>query len=256
MILLPIFCGIIFLINAAALILSKRKISAAAFITLLALLSFYVDIKLYYSYYNSVFHILLISACILLWAKKPKPRKTFADFSALIVVGINIILLLTPDEKIYQYWDSNEIGWRKLKWSDFKGKHIKDNDSIYSALTSSGLEWKSNKAFNYPPAIVISYMDTQLSWKKPYINQDKNSDSLLLQHEQIHFDLYELSRRALVKELRHRWGNSEDSLNQLIRTMAKRATYVGKQYDIQTEHGQNQVMQRLWTSKMNAALIK
>ena len=177
-------------------------------------------------------------------------------FFIITIIGINLLLLFTPDENVYQYWSSTEIGWRKLNWSDFKGMPRKDNDSIYSAQTYSGLEWRINKAYNYPPAVVIAYMDTHNSWKKPYINQDKESDSLLLQHEQIRFDLYELNRRVVVKEIRCHWGNSEDSLNQLIRTMAKRATYAGKQYDIQTEHGQNQEMQRQWTSKMNAALSK
>jgi len=255
LILLPILCGFTFLIQASVLF-TKQRIADARFILLLAVLLFYIDIKLYYSYYNFVLHILLISGCVFYWIKLPKPQKPFTTFSTLTVATINIMLLFTPDESIYQYWSSAEIGWRKINWSDFRGTPKKDNDSIYSAQTNSGLEWEANKAFNYPPAIVIAYMDTRKSWKKPYVNQDGFSDSLLLQHEQIHFDLYELSRRALVKELRYRWGSSEDTLNHLIRTMAKRSTYAGKQYDFQTEHGQNQVVQRLWTSKMSAALSK
>ena len=255
LILLPILCGVIFLVKVLVL-LSKKRIADARFIFLLTALLFYIDIKLYYRYYNFVFHILLIGGCIFYWIKQPKPRKSFTTFSTLTIATINILLLFTPDENIYQYWNSAEIGWRKLNWSDFKGNPKQDSDSIYSALTNSGLKWKTNKTFNYPPAVVMAYMDTRESWKKAYINQDGFSDSLLLQHEQIHFDLYELSRKALVKKLRYRWGDSEDSLNHIIRTMAKRSTYAGKQYDIQTEHGQNQVVQRLWTNKMNAALSK
>ncbi|MGI4835368.1 MAG: hypothetical protein ACRYFK_18095 [Janthinobacterium lividum] len=99
-------------------------------------------------------------------------------------------------------------------------------------------------------------MDTKKSWKKINSQTTSFSDSLLLAHEQIHFDLYELSRRTITSALPKYWGKPTDSIDYFIKTKAKQATIVGAKYDTLTRHGLNLSQQCLWSLKVNQALLK
>ena len=253
LILLPIIFSLYFLIQIFTFIFNGR-LTNSLLSFLLAILSFYTDVKIYYTYYNLVIHIVLICITIFYWFRVRKTISIFIKSIGYILVVINISLVFIPNESVYQHWNHKEIVWRNLTWNDFKGIPDKEENPDFAAQTNSGIEWKVNEAFNYPPAIVVSYMDTYKSWKKPYIGKNESKDSLLLQHEQIHFDLYELRRRAIVKVLSHHWGESTDSLNRFIRTRARDVTLISKKYDVQTSHGLNQEVQKLWTKKMNQAL--
>lgn len=220
------------------------------------ILSLCIGFKLNYTCYNIALHALAIIVALIYYTKRPLFKISSITASTNIILIANILLFFTPDNTIYKYWSGDEISWRTLTWNDFKGnpESADSTESTYSALTSAGVEWKVNRFYNYPPAVVRSYMNTNASWKTPSVRV--NDDSILLQHEQVHFNIYEISARAINNELYNHWAEPKDSLNHLIRTMAKNATFIGAQYDIQTEHGLNQKIQNLWNSKIKQALNK
>jgi hypothetical protein len=220
------------------------------------ILSLCICFKLNYTCYNIALHALVITITLIHCLKKSLFKIRLITTSTKIILIANILLFFTPDNTIYKYWSSDEISWRTLTWDDFKGnpEGADSTESTYSALTSAGVEWKVNRFYNYPPAVVRSYMNMNESWKAPSVRVD--DDSILLQHEQVHFNIYEISARAINSELYNHWAEPKDSLNHLIRTMAKNATFIGAQYDIQTEHGLNQSIQNLWNSKIKQALNK
>ena len=89
------------------------------------------------------------------------------------------------------YWDE----WFKLEWSDFKGKHV-EGDGI-AAQSSIGLPYTLNSDGEgiLKVSINVCFIKDE-SW-----SNSERINNVLLQHEQLHFDIAELHRRMIVKQL-------------------------------------------------------
>jgi len=137
--------------------------------------------------------------------------------------------------------DENRIYWNKnftLVWEDFKG------DPTQSKETSAAL---SNIALPYgfetysDGKVIISIYTCFLkntSWVK-----DRFKNKVLLQHEQLHFDIAELFRRKIVKEL------SETDLN------IKNTEVVLKSIMNKIWGGEYKKMQELYDAETNFSRI-
>ena len=91
-------------------------------------------------------------------------------------------------------WSSN----RKLTWNDFQGKPRKNRGSIRAETNGEIITEKTYWENGVPKFEIRCYFLKDKSWTI-------TNDSLTLQHEQIHFDIYELFTREIRK--------SFDSLN-------------------------------------------
>jgi hypothetical protein len=108
---------------------------------------------------------------------------------------IIIILTLSSFNEI----KDDKILWNKdkpLTWNDFQG--IPKKSSQRSAMTNSGIELKTSFENNTLTITVGAYFIKNKSWVK----KEALGDSLLLEHEQVHFDITELFARKFRQKLR------------------------------------------------------
>ncbi len=80
-----------------------------------------------------------------------------------------------------------------LKWSDFKG--IPDKESHYAALTYAEIRYTVTMIKGLARFDFANLFLKKASWTK------NNTNLVLLQHEQIHFDIAELHKRLLIELL-------------------------------------------------------
>lgn len=85
--------------------------------------------------------------------------------------------------------------WYKLEWSDFKGKPA--DDQGVAAQSSIGLPYKflSDGEGSLTVYLNVCFLKDE-SW-----SQAEKQNNVLLQHEQLHFDIAELHRRMIVKDI-------------------------------------------------------
>lgn len=87
-------------------------------------------------------------------------------------------------------WDEN----RPLTWEDFTKRA--GADEIYRAFTYSGINFEVKGAVRDVKIIVTPYFDSEKSWVNP-----NYMTSLLLKHEQGHFDLTALVAAKMDEEM-------------------------------------------------------
>ncbi|NER12241.1 DUF922 domain-containing protein [Leptobacterium flavescens] len=104
------------------------------------------------------------------------------------------LLLLGSKEEEFIEWSED----RKLTWADFKGDPDYDTDA--AATTASGISYKLSAGITGDKVNlkceVKTYFYPQSSWYKKEL-----SDSIVLSHEQLHFDITELHARKLRKRI-------------------------------------------------------
>ena len=106
-----------------------------------------------------------------------------------LVLILFIPLFLTQvDTGKEKYWDSRN----KLTWSDFRGKQ--DMESRYKASTTCEIVCTVETTESEALVTVYCYFNIEESWTK-------TDDPYLLNHEQRHFDLYEVYTRKMRQAL-------------------------------------------------------
>ncbi|MEQ8625263.1 MAG: DUF922 domain-containing protein [Vicingaceae bacterium] len=103
--------------------------------------------------------------------------------------------------------------WYRLEWTDFEAKA--EEDSKIAALSSIGLpyEYVTDGEGMLTITINVCFFKNE-SWSK-----ESNQNKVLLQHEQLHFDIAELHRRMIVKELmkaEFTKNNYEQKLDEIV----------------------------------------
>ena len=161
---------------------------------------------------------------------------------------ISIIILLHFTTEIFsQKTNDSVLYWndaRHLRCKDFKGA-IPDS-ATYSARSAIMISTNGYWNKGLPDYKVINKFYPYKAWKK-----DTLSDNLL-QHEQIHFDIAEISARKIRKEITElrQAGEEEPSIykqhiNKLLDDYYARDT----EYDKETQHGLNDKKQQEWNKK-------
>lgn len=146
------------------------------------------------------------------------------------------------------------INWKKnikLKCEDFAS--TPDSNSSFSAISDITIEYTirklSNKSNDYDFQ-VYCYFTRSKSWIK-------NCDSVLLSHEQTHFDIVEIFAKKFknkvnliikskdfdIKEARRIYDKIFDELNQFT-----------LEYDKETNHSKNKKAQTIWNNKVLKSL--
>lgn len=113
------------------------------------------------------------------------------------------------DDENRIYWSD----WYRLEWSDFEGRPMEE--TTVAALSSVGLPYSyaTDGEGILKLTIDVCFIKNE-SWSKP-----EEQNNLLLQHEQIHFDIAELHRRKIVKavlDANFTKENYKEKLNEII----------------------------------------
>ncbi|WP_299528664.1 DUF922 domain-containing protein [Ulvibacterium sp.] len=142
---------------------------------------------------------------------------------------------------------------RKLTWEDFKGKPLKTEWA--AATTASGISYEFSTSGPLDDLKVHFKVYTdfypQKSWYRP-----KMCDSVILSHEQLHFDISELFARKMLKRLRETTftKNVKAEVREIYRETLKSLTAFQNKYDHQTNFSRNVEQQRIWNKKISDAL--
>ncbi|MGJ7031573.1 DUF922 domain-containing protein [Niabella hirudinis] len=180
--------------------------------------------------------------------------------------GANIIKITRdelPDKKstceriwadIYRVPDfrkhEGEIYWspqRKLTWDDFKGTPSATGYFSFGAATSCDLKMESNSfsLLKKPKFYTEAVFNCYVSWVRPVA---RGNDTVLA-HEQCHFDIGELYRRKMQRQLDESnlavFGLQE-AVNRIVRDVNKQMVKRNDAYDEETAHGVNKDRQREW----------
>lgn len=104
------------------------------------------------------------------------------------------ICLFAQEEEVNSeriYWHD----WYRLEWSDFQAEP--NSDKSIAALSNIALPYSytSDGEGSMTVKLQVCFLKNE-SWSKP-----EQQNNLLLQHEQLHFDIAELHRRIIVKRL-------------------------------------------------------
>ncbi len=172
--------------------------------------------------------------------------KRILFFLLFIVMGFN-------DSQEYE-----TIAWspeKKLAWQDFRGK-APSNDRA-AATTASGISYQFSTSGSSGEIeldyLVSTFFYPNKSWYQPSL-----CDSLILSHEQLHFDISELYAR----KMRNRLASSSFTQNvkaefkQIYKEVLEELEEFQNLYDDQTNFSRDLEQQLIWNNKIQEALSK
>lgn len=140
----------------------------------------------------------------------------------------------------------------KLKWNNFRG--IPNYNSKHSAITSTLI--KDNQVGLLKDKILID-VSTYFSIGKSWVKKEKTSKNLL-NHEQLHWDIAELSARKLRKIYStHKSESLNESFqyfNEKYDEMIKEKRLFQDLYDKETDYSINKKKQKEWERKISLLL--
>lgn len=146
-------------------------------------------------------------------------------------------------------WEKNT----KLSWSDFKGTP-KNNRA--AATTASGLTYqfstvKKDHQVVHVDFKVSSFFYPQKSWYIPSI-----CDSVILQHEQLHFDITEVYANKFRKRLAEATftNNVKAEVKIIYDEINVALQKFQNEYDLETDFSRNREQQVIWNKMINSLL--
>lgn len=149
------------------------------------------------------------------------------------------------------------IAWsadRKLEWSDFKGSYLKTEWAAATTASSISYEFSSfeKEGRLYVDFKVGCEFYPNKSWYRPEL-----CDSLILSHEQLHFDIAELHARKMRKRLAESQftKNIKDEVKTIYKAVIKELYILQNNYDHETNFSRNFEKQLIWNKRIAAALV-
>ena len=169
---------------------------------------------------------------------------------------ITIFLMLIGFCSVVAQNTVETIPWseeRRLTWDDFKGE-IPEN-AMAAAITASGISYKysANLMFNEVNLDfeVNTFFYPMGSWYKPAL-----CDSVVLSHEQLHFDITELFARKMRKKLRQSTfsDNVKAEVRNIYNSILKELNDYQERYDWETDFSRKPLAQKRWVERVKAQL--
>lgn len=153
--------------------------------------------------------------------------------------------------------DTNRIFWSesvKLTWDDFQAE--KDKSAKIAALSSIGLPYRYITDGEGEISIIVKVCFIKdESW-----SVEGQQQNLLLQHEQLHFDIAELHRRMIVKEFletEFTKKNYKEKVEAIIeKYWLQEYRVMQDQYDRETNYSRVVQQQINWNEKVANELSK
>lgn len=160
----------------------------------------------------------------------------------LSVMVITYIILY--DNGFYQKSTIKE--WSGLKWSDFKGivKPLSPSDA--SIHTDIYIKYDSlNKKY-----LAYAGQNNKLSWKR----NGMENNTVLLRHEQYHFNITEHFSRRMNKVLNKPEIKNTGNYELELKNIREKLSEMQDKYDYETDHGLNDENQINWENKIDRLL--
>lgn len=165
---------------------------------------------------------------------------------AILALGIFFLLAYEVQEKTI-LWKKNQ----KLSWTDFKGT---PENSKAAAVTASGLTYsfstiKKNNVIVDINFEVSSFFYTHKSWYQPAL-----CDSLILSHEQLHFDITEVYAEKFRVRLAAATfnNNAKAEVKAIYDQVTRELNKYQNLYDAETNFSRDLEQQLLWNKKIAA----
>lgn len=170
--------------------------------------------------------------------------------------GLAVLLIWTIGNKSTQEYET--ISWssdRSLSWNDFRGK-VPIN-SRAAAITASGITYSFATTGTKDAMEVDFKIDTFFyptkSWYQPEL-----CDSLILGHEQLHFDISELYARKMKQRLlaeSFTYDTVKSRVKSIYQQINKELNDFQNKYDEETNFSRNLEKQEEWWMLIKQALL-
>jgi len=165
-------------------------------------------------------------------------------FGITIISVMIITYIISYDNGFYQKSTIKE--WSGLKWSDFEGvvKHLNIHD--VSLHVEIYIKYDSlNKKY-----LAFAGQNNKLSWKRKSVK----NDSLLLRHEQYHFNITEYFARKMNETMDKMVINNDEDFKHELKVIREKSWTMQESYDDDTNHSLNRKNQTIWESKIDSLL--
>lgn len=143
---------------------------------------------------------------------------------------------------------------RKLKWSDFKGSYFKTQWAAATTASSISYEFST---FEKDGQLYLDFkvgceFYPNKSWYRPEL-----CDSIILSHEQLHFDIAELHARKMRKRLAETQftKNIKDEVKTIYKAIIKELYLFQNKYDHETNYSRDLGKQLIWNRMIAEALV-
>lgn len=169
-----------------------------------------------------------------------------------------ILVFLVAMGTGYAQDDDEAIPWspnRKLTWADFKGEAPVTDRA--AATTASGITYQFATT-GTRDKMDIDYTVTTFFYPYKSWYQSHLCDSMILSHEQLHFDISELyARKMRVRMATATFtGNVKAEVKAIYREILEELEAFQDLYDQETNFSRNREQQLLWNAKIEAALTE
>ncbi len=148
------------------------------------------------------------------------------------------------------------ISWdaaHRLTWNDFKASPPQNDRA--AATTASGITYRYSSTISGNRAEVDFNISTHFypnkSWYQPHL-----VDSVILSHEQLHFDISELFARKFRKQLSDTrfTKNVKTEVRAIYKQINAELSDFQNRYDDETNFSRNRDQQQIWNEKIAALL--
>lgn len=146
------------------------------------------------------------------------------------------------------YWYENN----KLSWNDFQAKPIKNAPN--AALTNCNITFNLKQVNDSVRIEITNFFDKSKSWVKKNAKTD-----YLLNHEQKHFDLFEVYARILrmkMLEEKYTFSNIQKKLTKIYNETMSESNTMQNKYDKESKHSLDSINQKKWDIYIENELIK
>ena len=248
-----IFIPLIFsLVNLLSFILKgfQKSIWETKYL-LIGFLYLIVALKIEFTFYNIWICILFVAISIYVLIYQTfkitnlKPRLT-------LLIILNFILIIIPDILIFKYIHSTDkqLWSNKLEWANFQGSEPEDIGEMDAKIRTT-IYWKDNRVYNSPRFISLSVMKELHSWVRP---ENSSYEGNLLNHEQLHFDITEWTRREFQDSIYSLKTINLELVNDIYDYFYKLNNKRQYEYDSISKHGIDFIGQIQWEKKVKLKL--
>ncbi len=126
-------------------------------------------------------------------------------------------------------------------------------------MTWSGIRYQLQCTGDTLTYAVLAVFDPARSWAKPELVRRPYASTLILQHEQVHFDIAELLARRLRQAFAEAGSvcsspDPQGAASALYEPLARELEALHDQYDHDTRHGQIEDRQVTWEDRITMQL--
>jgi len=172
-------------------------------------------------------------------------------------IPISILLFYASEKLPAKRDNSSRISWdinNQIEWKDFKGRVKKTSPLDAYTMLGISVEIIGQKNGKVDMG-VFGYFEKNKSWVKP-----GEKTNHLLSHERKHFDLCEVFRRKLIKNLEasktYNYDSFSDEIEKIFNKNFEDYTKEQERYDEETHHSQKIESQIKWNKFISKELLR